>query len=162
MTDRANEGYHAAEGDDLRLALARYVELCGDLKRERIKELRELCSPDVHFRDPFNDVRGIELFEKCMDKMFEDVGDPRFDVHDSVFSQQHQEIAYLRWTFHCRLPVRGLLQIEGMTEVHFDHKALVMAHLDHWDSGRQLYEKLPGIGFILRKVRRKLAIPEAR
>jgi hypothetical protein len=162
MSDRADRGYVKAGDEDLRLALARYVDLCANLSRERIPELRELCSPDVHFRDPFNDVRGIELFEKCMDKMFEDVGEPRFDVHDSVFSQQHQEVAYLRWTFHCRLPVRGHLQIEGMTEVQFDHQALVAAHLDHWDSGRQLYEKLPGIGFVLRRVRKRLAIKEAR
>jgi hypothetical protein len=49
-----------------------------------------------------------------------------------------------------------------MTEVQFDHQALVAAHLDHWDSGRQLYEKLPGIGFLLRRVRKRLAIKEAR
>jgi hypothetical protein len=156
------EAREAAPAEDLRLALARYVDLCQNLSRDRIAELAELCAADVHFRDPFNDVRGIELFQKCMSKMFDDVGDPAFEVHDSVFSQEHRELAYLRWTFTCRMRGRGALSIEGMTEVHFDHRGYVNAHLDHWDSGRQLYEKLPVVGFLLRRIRRRLAIPEAR
>lgn len=147
----------AGERAELERAVERYVELFESLSRGRVGELADLCAPDVRFRDPFNDVRGVELFQAAMAKMFDDVETPRFTIHDWAISGR---TAYLRWTFDFRMPrARERWSIEGMSEVRYDERARVMAHLDHWDASRQLYEKLPVIGFVLRKIREKLALP---
>ena len=44
-----------------------------------------------------------------------------------------------------------------MSELHFDEAGTLRAHIDHWDAAGQLYEKLPGIGWLLRRIRRRLA-----
>jgi hypothetical protein len=44
-----------------------------------------------------------------------------------------------------------------MSEVQFDEAGSVRAHIDHWDAAGQLYEKLPVIGWILRRIRARLA-----
>lgn len=152
MTQRA-----ARERAELERAVEKYVELIENLSRGRVGELADLCAADVRFRDPFNDVRGVELFQAAMAKMFDDVGEPRFTIHDWAISGR---TAYLRWTFDFRPPrAAERWTIEGMSELRYDERARVMAHLDHWDASRQLYEKLPVIGFVLRKIRERLGLP---
>jgi hypothetical protein len=147
----------AAERAELERAVERYVALFETLSRGRVGELADLCARDVRFRDPFNDVRGVELFQAAMAKMFDDVVQPRFTIHDWAISGR---TAYLRWSFDFRTQEGGApWSIEGMSEVRYDEHARVMAHLDHWDASRQLYEKLPVIGFVLRKIRQRLGLP---
>ncbi|MFQ3623490.1 MAG: nuclear transport factor 2 family protein, partial [Acetobacteraceae bacterium] len=66
------------------------------------------------------------------------------------------EAGYLRWVFTIggAGPVR---RIEGVSEIRFAASGLVSAHLDHWDSGSQVYARLPVLGAVIRAVSRRLA-----
>ena len=145
-----------AEPMSLHDAFDRYAVFFEGLSPETVGELPALCAPDVRFRDPFNDVTGIAPFRKVLDKMFEDTVTPRFKIIDRAVSGN---VCYLRWDFTFRSPGRRGQEwhIVGMSEVHFDDAGRVTAHLDHWDSGAQLYERLPIVGAVVRAVRRKLA-----
>ena len=41
----------------------------------------------------------------------------------------------------------------GVTQLRFDADGRVLVHKDFWDSGTGLYEQLPGIGSVVRRVR---------
>ncbi len=132
----------------------RYVDFFERLTPERLDELPSLCATDVHFKDPFNDARGIAHMRRVFERMYADVEAPRFEVIDRALSVDHR-ICYLRWVFtgHTR---KTTIAIEGVSEVHFDKNGLATAHIDHWDAAGQLYEQLPIVGQVLRRVRRKL------
>lgn len=51
------------------------------------------------------------------------------------------------------------MTIDGVSEVRFDSVGLITAHIDYWDAARQLYEKLPLLGGVLRMIRHRLAVP---
>lgn len=133
-----------------------YVAYFETLQPETVDRLDELASPDVHFRDPFNDVRDRTHFKRALSRMFEDVDDPRFAVTDRAVGTQ---AAYLRWTFTFRPKgKKEIWRLEGVSEVRLDPVAgRISEHLDHWDAAGQFYEKLPGLGLLLRQVRRRLA-----
>ena len=143
---------------DMAAATARYVAFFEGIVPERLPELRALCAPQVRFRDPFNDVTGVEKLEKLFTKMFEDVEDPRFEIVDTVNSGS---IAYLRWKMSYRpkrsWPGPDRWHIEGMTEVHFDSAGRVTQHLDYWDSG-EIYQRVPLLGGVIRALKRRLAL----
>jgi len=132
-----------------------YADFFEALSPASLERLDEICAPEVRFRDPFNDVTGVDACRRVFEKMFEDVAEPSFSVSDIACSGR---TAYLRWTFRFR-PRKGgaAWRIEGMSEVAFDAGGRVVAHIDHWDSGRQFYERLPLIGAVIRWVRRRLA-----
>ena len=68
-------------------------------------------------------------------------------------------VAYLRWDFTFRpRPGAAPWHIDGVSEVHFDDSGRITAHLDHWDSGAQLYGKLPVVGWLIAQIRRRLAL----
>ena len=139
-----------------RAAINAYAAFFEGLSPESLHRLDELCAPNVRFRDPFNDVSGVARFRAVLAKMFRDVGDPRFAVTDKAFSGR---TCYLRWTFTFRS--RGSREertrIEGVSEVHLDAAGKVTAHIDHWDAGAQIYERVPLLGAVVRMVRRRLS-----
>ena len=51
------------------------------------------------------------------------------------------------------------LDITGASMVMFADDGRVMTHVDYWDAASQLYEKLPIIGWLLKKLRQLFAAP---
>ena len=84
--------------------------------------------------------------------MFQRVSDPRF----RVTSRAHDgALCFLRWDFTFRRGQRDW-RIAGVSEVRFDPSGRVVSHIDHWDAASQLYERLPVIGWVLRRLRGRL------
>jgi len=133
-----------------------YARLLEALTADSLDDLRAVATPDVHFRDPFNDVHGVDRMIAAFGHAFTAADDVRFTVHDTALSGT---TAYLRWTFVCRpRALKAPLEIEGMSEVRFDAHGRVTAHLDYWDAGQGFYERIPVLGGVLRRVRRRLAV----
>lgn len=137
-------------------AAAAYIAFYETLTPRSLDRLTQLCTAEVRFRDPFNEVTGVAAYRAVLEKMFEDLVEPRFIVQDQACSGQ---VCYLRWTFTFRMSPKGApWVIEGMSEVHFDAEGRVTDHLDHWDSGAQFYARLPVVGWLIRWVRRRIAL----
>ncbi len=140
----------------LESAARAYAAFFETVTPETLPELRRLCAPAIRFRDPFNDLTGIDSFMAVFEEMYATVEVPRFAVLHQAFSGQ---VCYLRWRFTGRLKGRKInFEIEGMTEVQFDAAGLVIAHIDHWDAAGQVYEKIPVLGSLLRFFRRRIAV----
>jgi steroid Delta-isomerase len=138
-------------------ATARYGRFWSRLRPETTRELLALARPDLVFRDPFNELRGAATVVAMLDHLFEQARDVRFTVTAAARSGA---VAFYRWDFSCRLRRPAIeLPIAGVSEVRFDEAGLVAAHIDHWDAAAQVYERLPLLGPVLRRIRRRLAFP---
>lgn len=66
---------------------------------------------------------------------------------------------YLRWRMTMEFTAAGK-EIEstsvGMTQLKFDDSGKVVFQQDYWDSVEALYQHLPYVGYIIKKVREKL------
>jgi len=134
-----------------------YLELFTNLTPERIPEFSDWVAPNVRFRDPFNDVQGIEKMQAILLDMFERAKEPKFEVLEHVLGE---EGAYLRWLFTATIPVIGQLEVDGVSRLQFDKQGRISEHLDYWDSA-PIYLKLPILGALLRPLKSKMALPEA-
>lgn len=136
--------------------LAAYADLYTRLTRENVTEIRALCQPGIRFTDPFSTVTGVDRYEAVLRKMFDDVIEPAFAVHDHVRSVDR---GYIRWTFTFRTkPGAAPWVVEGMSEVIFGADGLIAEHMDHWDSGAQFYARLPVIGAVIRWIRGRVGV----
>ena len=135
--------------------LAAYARFYETLTPARVVFLRDLAAPDVRFKDPFHDVRGVESMIAVISSMY-DHGTPRFEVIDQAIGEAGA--GYLLW--RCAIVPEGLRSgwtFEGMSAVRFDADGRVVEHIDHWDASEQFFERLPVIGTLLRLIRRGLA-----
>jgi hypothetical protein len=142
MTDRA----------EMLAAYGRYFE---DLTPDTLPEIARIATPDMRFRDPFNDVRGIDNVVRLLGTMYAH-GTPRFEILDRALGQS---AGYILWRFtNDPGGGRAPLMITGMSEIHFAPDGRISEHIDHWDSGGQFYERIPVLGWLIRLVRKRLEL----
>ena len=137
--------------------MSRYADAFAALTPETMDDLIATLSPEVRFKDPFNNVVGHDAFRGIFTHMFETCEAPRFHITDIARSNPKEgPRAYLRWRMSGRIRgwPRMSLDLEGMSEIHIGDDGLVTAHIDHWDSASQLLVGLPLIGLLLRPVLR--------
>ncbi len=141
---------------DLRAALDRYARFYETMTPADLEALDRFVTEDVRFKDPFNDVTGVDRMARCLGMAY-DHGTPKFDVLDRAVSER---AGYLLWRFTStpKGAARPSWIVEGMSEVRFAPDGRVSEHIDHWDSGEKFYLRLPVIGWLVGKVRKRLSI----
>lgn len=134
-------------------ATQRLVDFYERLTPAQLATLDTYYAPDAHFRDPFNDVRGVPAIAQIFAHMFATLEQPGFIVTQRIV-QGNQ--AFLGWEFRFRMRRwRGHRAhcIHGASVVRFDADGRVALHHDYWDPAQGLYEKLPVLGGLMRWLR---------
>ena len=131
-----------------------YVRFFEALTPETIEDLEKVATPDVRFRDPFNDVIGLPAMRAVLAHMFEQVDAPRFEI---THRARDGDVAFIRWRFTGRLKALSNRQwdVIGMSELRLAPDGRIAAHIDHWDAAAQFYADLPLIGPIIRLLQRR-------
>lgn len=139
------------------MPIERLIAFYHDLTPDSVADLVDLYSADAYFKDPFNEVRGVDAIRKIFVHMFDQVADPRFLVTDRVVDANG---AMLVWEF--RFEVKGwgagrTQLVRGVSHLRFDADGKVNYHRDYWDAAEELYAKLPLIGPVLGLMQRRLS-----
>ncbi len=143
---------------DISQPLQQYIEYYESMTPESVEQLRTLAAEDIHFRDPFNDLRGVEKVIEVMHDMFRDTIDPKFKI---VESYQKENMAPLKWEMPFipkKMSSSEPWFVVGFSELRFNNAGLVCAHIDYWDAATYFYEKIPLIGFLIRQVKKRLKV----
>lgn len=135
-------------------ALERYVGVMEELRADHLGVLETVYASGARFVDPFNDVRGIEAIQAVFAHGFAQCSGMRFVVQARAVDGDH---ALLRWRMDCAASPQGV-SIEGMSELVLGEDGRVVEHVDYWDPAAQLYERVPVLGWLMRLIRRRLAV----
>lgn len=142
---------------DVETASSRYRRFIENLSPDTVQQLDELAAPAIHFRDPLNDTHGVDSTKRVLVRIFREVDDPRYIVTHAAIDG---DTCFYRWRFTCRPRMSGRGQpwiVDGITEVRFDDQGRVVEHVDYWDAGHYLYERIPLFGYLIRFLRKRLA-----
>jgi hypothetical protein len=129
--------------------LYRVIDFFQSMSVDSVRTLSLIYTDDVWFKDPFNEVQGLEQVSHIFTHMFEQVDAPRFVVTHSVLQDDQ---AFLTWDFLFRMRRFSDDEqcIRGATHVRFASDGRVAYHRDYWDAAEELYEKLPVVGSLMR------------
>lgn len=134
--------------------IARFFET---LAPETVARLGEIYLADATFKDPFNDVRTLVDIKRIFEHMFEEMHEPHFKVMQRIVDGAD---AVLIWDFTFRLRKFRPAQtwrIHGASHLTLAPDGKIANHRDYWDTGEELYAKLPGIGPVIRWLMRRMA-----
>lgn len=124
------------------------------LTPESVSDFGTFYSETAYFKDPFNEVHHLADIQAIFSRMFRQIDEPRFEILERVGDQGG---LFLVWDLHFRLgswkPDQAR-RIHGVSHLRFDADAKVCYHRDYWDTGEELYEKLPLLGLGVRLLRR--------
>jgi len=130
------------------------LEFYQTLTPERIAEFDEFYAENAYFKDLFNEVRHLDDIKEIFSRMFRKVADPRFLVKEHVGDMHGM---FLIWDMSFRMKSwrpRESQIIRGVSHLRFGADGKVVYHRDYWDTGEELYAKLPLLGAGVRLMRR--------
>jgi len=126
-----------------------------------LARLGEVYSAQAWFKDPFNEVQGLDAVRGIFQHMYDSLNQPRFIVTTRVVQGRQ---CFLTWDFvfglrgqTTEITVRGASHL--MLAPGSDGRWRIEHHRDYWDVAEELYEKLPLLGGLMRWLKRRVNAP---
>ena len=141
--------------EDSRAAVAGTTRWFESLTPGNLGQLEAFYSADARFKDPFNDVRGVSAITQIFKHMFVALHEPRFVVTQQIVDGAQ---AFLVWEFRFRFKRFDTVTeqvIRGGSHLTLSEDGRISEHRDYWDAAEELYEKLPGLGVLMRWLKRR-------
>ena len=124
-----------------------------------VEKLGQLYADDLVFIDPLHEIHGINNLTDYFSKMIQGITYCRFEFHRWLgqTSGGANSEAVLFWTMHYSHPQLaggGPLQLEGNSHIRIADK--IVYHRDYFDAGAMLYERLPVLGWAIKKIKQRM------
>ncbi len=133
-------------------ALERFFE---QLDPGELQNIGQFYAPQAYFKDPFNEVRGPDEIRRLFEHMYRVLERPHFVITERVL-QAPQCVLIWEFRFRFRRFDRGREQVvRGSSHLRFGVDGRVEYHRDYWDAAEELYEKIPGLGMLMRWLRQQ-------
>ncbi len=138
-------------------ALARLVDYWQTLTPATVDAIATVYADDAYFRDPFNEVKGIEKIRHVFADMFVRLDEPRFNIIETI-EEPHGALLIWDFTFRIKtLKPELTRRIHGTSHIRFAADGRVQYHRDYWDAAGELYEQLPFVGSLMRWLKKRAA-----
>ena len=136
-------------------AVTRVIAFFENLSPADVATIGQFYAPQARFKDPFNEVQGLAAIEGIFRHMFAALEHPHFVITGRV---EQGAQCFLTWEFRFafRSYAQGVEQtIRGATHLVLDDAQRITLHRDYWDAAEELYEKLPGLGVLMRWLKKR-------
>lgn len=133
-----------------REAIARIATYFETLTPQSVGQIGDFYTGDARFKDPFNEVQGLPAITRIFEHMFTALNGPRFIVTQQIVDGPH---AFLVWEFRFRFKRFDTVTeqvVRGGSHIILTTDGRISEHRDYWDAAEELYEKLPGLGHLMR------------
>jgi steroid Delta-isomerase len=133
----------------------RIVRFFETLSPQAVAQMGEIYTSDASFKDPFNEVRGLQEVQRIFSHMYVALHEPHFIVTESV-TQGDQ--CFLVWDFKFRFKrfdTVTMQTVRGCSHLKLAADGRIASHRDYWDAAEELYEKLPLAGALMRWLKKR-------
>lgn len=134
-------------------AFLRFKEVLNALDRAHMDLVDETYAPDMRFQDPVHALEGRAAFRAYLERLYANVSYCHFHIRHEALQG---DTAFIAWTMemrHERFRPKETLHLDGMSMVIFGPDGLIRLHQDSFDLGAMLYERLPILGTITRRIK---------
>jgi ketosteroid isomerase-like protein len=135
-------------------AVDRFRQFLSHLDEKTAREETEkVYAPDAYLNDTLKTVRGAPAIRDYFVKTARGLDSMSVQFDDLAVSGGNY---YFRWTMETRMKnlARGkTVRTIGVTLVRFDREGRVIMHQDFWDSAQGVWEHVPVIGAVIRRIR---------
>jgi hypothetical protein len=141
--------------NDLDASLIRYKTFIEQITDETVEEFRELASPNVRYRDPLADAKGVDAALAYMHKWFTDFDDLQFEIKDYA-QRGRQAFTHWRMTFRIKKIPKRLWELDGVSKFIFDDAGKIEDKIDYWDASPFL-ESFPVLGKVVTLIKKLMS-----
>ena len=135
-------------------ATQRFIEAYQQLDQHRLNTLTCIYHPDIHFQDAVCQINGWPALKHYFELLYQNIEDSHFHVESQLIKGDQ---AFIQWTMiirHRRL--NKVITTDGISCLCFEGER-VIRHRDYFDLGALVYENIPFLGRIIRRIKAGLS-----
>ena len=131
----------------------RFVNNMNAIHKNNTQEIiNSVYTNDVTFVDPVKKIDGIEAVNDYFAHLYKSVDECKFDITAYVQNGNHDSIEWVMSLKHQKIAKGKELKLDGASFIEYrDDK--VCYQKDYYDLGALIYEQIPVIGSIIKKIR---------
>ncbi|MFU8783776.1 nuclear transport factor 2 family protein [Aliidiomarina sp.] len=137
--------------------IAKLKNIYDEFNSDSLQQLAAIYHEDITFQDPVLQVNGLADLETYFAHGIANAQSCRFTFDTEMFNKDE---AFLTWQMrlqHESLANGREIVVQGSTHLQFtDEENKIRSHVDYYDLGAMVYEHIPVISFLIRKVRDRL------
>ncbi|EGN74964.1 Uncharacterized conserved protein (DUF2358) [Idiomarina sp. A28L] len=128
-----------------------------EFNKKSIDQADNIYHAEISFRDPILQVNGLAELKSYFNHGVANASSCHFAFDAQVVTESK---AFLTWQMrlqHEKLAGGKEIVVPGCTHLEFaEEENTVRHHVDYYDVGAMVYEHVPVLGFLIRKVRERL------
>ena len=134
----------------------RINKVWNELRKDNLHILDNFYHPKTKFVDPVGSIETLNSLKKYYSGMYNNVTEIRFDFGDQMVVEDRHVATWVMTLKADGLNGGKAVVVEGISDMRFDPETnLVIYHRDYFDMGAMIYENIPVVGYIIKKIRSK-------
>ncbi|UJF18368.1 nuclear transport factor 2 family protein [Vibrio sp. SS-MA-C1-2] len=126
-----------------------------DLSKDKISSLSTLYQQDAVLEDPVHKLTGLNNIEEYFSRLLENISYCQFDIETIVIQDQTAFITWVMRFAHPKINQGNEIAVPGVSHLLFIDK--INYHRDYYDLGGMLYEHIPLLNMIIKKIKSGLS-----
>ena len=130
-----------------------FIDNINALEASNIRDiLARTYTNDVVFVDPVKKIEGIEALNFYFEKLYHSVNHCKFELSSSLLNDQYESLQWIMHLRHKKIKSGNDIYLDGASFIEYrDNK--VCYQKDYYDLGALIYEQIPILGSVVKKVR---------
>jgi len=116
------------------------------------KILSTIYTDDVEFVDPVKTIRGLDELTNYFEKLYKSVDKCQFILNNHISNKNSHSLEWMMNLQHKKISKNREIQVDGISSIQYQGDK-VCYHRDYYDLGAMVYEHLPLVGTIIKKIR---------
>lgn len=126
------------------------------LSKNSMQLVDEFYHPQIDFIDPIHSLKGSDKMKKYYSDLYKNVDEIKFDFSNFVESDK-QVVAIWSMTLKTeKLNGGEPFTVDGNSVIRFDDQGMAIYHRDYFDMGAFVYERVPVVGYIVKKIKARM------
>lgn len=129
------------------------------LNKDTLHLIKEFYDPQVEFHDPVGTIKGSDKIKTYYENMYKNVKSIRFDFSDFIESGDQIVGVWKMTLVTDKLNGGEPIIVDGNSVIRFKEGKAIY-HRDYFDMGVFVYENIPGLGFVVKKIKERFKVEE--
>ena len=142
-------------------SLKKYLNKLEEITEKNIPQILDLLDNEFVFSDPFNNIKGKSEYNKVLMAALKDSLNIEFKIIKII---REGSTAFISWNYSFTAANKLLgskrIFVQGMSEIRISESGLISYHKDYWDVASTIYERIPILGGILSRLRKRISVSE--
>lgn len=137
-------------------SLDHFKTVFNQLNANTLNLLEEIYTPEVFFRDPVHELKGLPALSDYYGRLYQGVVSCHFEFESEVSDGAQAMLVWIMRFQHCRFRRGEMLDLRGVSHLKFGTDGKVFDHHDYFDMGAFIYERVPLLGSVIRMIKNRL------